>query len=77
MKEETYIVKIQKPLMTNDPNRPWRVYDQDRHFDVTIPEAQIPKRIRKHMQYISKAYYKAELTYQGWVFQKPTKERAW
>lgn len=51
------IVKVQIPVVTNDPNAMALVYNEDRSFDVFMP---ITKDLKKAMGDNKKQYFHAE-----------------
>ena len=53
----TEIVKVQRPIMTNDPSAPWLIYDAARKHVTEVPEMAIPQHIRAAMGDDYKAYF--------------------
>ena len=52
------IVKVQRPIVSNDPDDPWLIYDKARKHECEVPDAAIPKHVRKAMGSDFKAYFK-------------------
>lgn len=57
----TMIIKVQRYLAGNHPDRPWLMYDKDRKYEGEIPEAQIPDAIKKMMGNDLKFYAEAHI----------------
>ncbi len=53
----TEIVKVQRPILTTDPNAPWLIYDEARKHVTEVPEAVIPAYVKKAMGDDFKAYF--------------------
>lgn len=53
------IVKVQRPLATNDPSAPWLIYDEARSFYQMVPEAEVPASVKEAMGDDAKGYFNA------------------
>ena len=72
------IVKVQQPIMTSEPDRPWLLYDRNHKHVVSLPEEMIPQRIRYEMGPAPKAYYWGEFSSLGvWVLDRRTEPQKW
>ena len=54
------IVKVQRPISTNDPRQPWLIYNRSGKRMVHIADTDVPPRIRVATRGNSKAYFVAE-----------------
>jgi len=57
------LYKVQKPVATNDPARPWLFYTE-RHRDdgFEVPEKEVPERIKRAMGFNHKVYLYLNVT---------------
>jgi hypothetical protein len=53
----TEIVKVQRPVKTNDPTEPWLIYDRRRNHEVMVPAAAIPEHVKKALGDDFKGYF--------------------
>jgi hypothetical protein len=53
------IVKVQRPLVSNDQTVPWFVYDRERLHEATIPEKKIPPHVLRAMGNEPKRFFRA------------------
>lgn len=53
----TEIVKVQRPIMTSDPDAPWLIYDAERLHVTEVPSAVIPAYVKTAMGDDFKAYF--------------------
>jgi hypothetical protein len=53
----TQIVKVQRPIMTNDPDQPWLMYDRERKHVTEVPDAIVPAYVKTAMREDYKAYF--------------------
>lgn len=51
------VVKVQRPISTNDPNIHWLFYGEGRTNTAMIPEAAIPAEIKAAMGKRKKAFF--------------------
>jgi hypothetical protein len=52
------ILKIQKPISTNDPNSPWLLYSKDRKRQFTMADKLLPQNVRANIEkHGGKAYW--------------------
>jgi len=56
----TEIVKVQRPIATNDPDDPWLIYDKARKHQIQVPARLIPRWARIKMGDDHKAFFRAE-----------------
>jgi hypothetical protein len=59
------IVKLQRPLASNDKDPPWMVYDHKRKYQAMISDADIPDRIKSAMRADPKGYFSVSLDSSG------------
>ena len=72
------IVKVQRPISTNDPRAPWLIYDKDRKHVEQKPSAAIRKDIRKAMGSDFKGYFKgAWSSVVGWGLSVRVEDQDW
>ena len=70
------IVKIQRPIITNDPRAPWLLYGQGHSNMVEVPAKLVPSEIVHQMGEAFHAHFWG--TYEdGWVVSKRTHSRNW
>ena len=55
------IVKLQRPLSSNEPDVPWLIYGKGRTNMATIPDSMIPAEVRAAMGDKAKRYYYGRL----------------
>lgn len=62
-----FIVKIQRPIETNDKDRPWLFYDKGRTFYQTFPENGLPPEVVNWFKdcHTFKAYFEASIGKDG------------
>ena len=60
-KKRFIVFKIQRPLMSTDPNTPWLVYDKKKNYILHIPESEVSHELKAMMGKHHKIYVKAHL----------------
>lgn len=63
---KTEIIKVQRPLSTNDLGSPWLLYDQKRAHVEHRLEASIDEQVKAAMGTAPKGYFGAEWTGKEW-----------
>ena len=58
MKKE--IIKVQCPIMTNDPDAPWLVYAKHHRNQEAISANEVPERVKEAMRGDYKAYFEGK-----------------
>lgn len=53
----TSIVKVQRPIHTNEPEKFWLMYDKYRVNVTKVPDAVVPNYVKKAMGIDHKAYF--------------------
>lgn len=53
------IVKIQRPVTSNDADMPWLIYNERQTYHVMIADADIPAEVKRAMRGDFKAYFNA------------------
>lgn len=72
------IVKVQRPVRTNDPQSPWLVYDESRKRQSQHPAATIPKYIKDAMGSDYKAFFHATWSAAiGWSLLRRAEDQSW
>ncbi len=73
------IVKVQRPLFSNDPGMPWLMYDQFRARQVQVPDYEIPEPIKIALKSRPKAYFKGSWNPIGnfWMLGEIVKDKHW
>lgn len=72
------IVKVQRPLITNDLNAPWLIYDESRKRTQQLPDKVVPDRVKKAMKGDFKAFFNAEWSsVVGWAINERVKDQLW
>lgn len=71
------ICKLQRPLATNDPARPWLLCNKDRSVEQEIPDAEITAFMRSKMGNDLKAYWICTLKDGELDFIRRTKDQNW
>lgn len=73
------IVKVQRPMHTNDPDRSWLIYQKGYKGLVTLKEDKVPEDIRERFEAedIYKAYYEAIRKDEGYILGEPTQDQEW
>jgi hypothetical protein len=51
------LVKVQRPLSTNDPEAPWLLYGKGRANTAMIPQRLVPDAIKQAMNGQAKAFF--------------------
>lgn len=54
------IVKVQRPLQSNQVGAPWLIYAEGRKNIETVPEKDVSSRVRTQMKRDYKAYFWAD-----------------
>ena len=72
------IVKVQRPIFTNDPNEPWLIYDRwHQHIESKLPH-RIREDTRKAMGSDFKGYFKgAWSSVVGWGLSERVEDQNW
>ena len=74
----TEIVKVQRPLATNDAALPWLIYDRNRRHVAEVPQSIIPAHVRKAMGKSAKAYFVgAWSSIVGWGLSMRVADQDW
>jgi hypothetical protein len=74
----TDIIKVQRPLMTNDESAPWLIYDKSRKRQQQIPESVVPPAVVKAMGNDAKGYFEGYWSsIVGWAIGKRVKNQDW
>jgi hypothetical protein len=71
------IVKVQRPLSTNDLGNPWLIYDKDHKHLEHKPEATVPHGVKAAMGDDPKGYFMAIWSGGGWKIGERVKEQKW
>jgi hypothetical protein len=72
------IVKVQRPLRTNDPLEPWLIYDESRARQSQIPASSIPKYAKDAMGSDHKAFFKGSWSSAiGWSLLRRVEDQPW
>jgi hypothetical protein len=71
------VVKVQRPLATNDSNQPWLVYDEDKSRVESIPAYKVPEHVKEQMLSLPKAYFEAHFADGHWRIGDRVKDRNW
>ena len=64
------IFKLQRPLGTNDPAKPWMLYDRDREVTALVPDELICEEVRSAVNGDLKAYFVGEINAAGQLVLK-------
>lgn len=77
--EVYHIVKVQRPISTNDKHIPWMVYDQLRARMCHIPEKDVPAEVKEALGNDFKAFFEATWNEakDSWDIGVKTHWRAW
>lgn len=62
----TEVIKIEKPLSSNDLGDPWLLYDKNRAHLEERTEGFISEKVKAALGDASKGYFQAEWTSEGW-----------
>jgi len=74
----TEIVKVQRPVTTNDPTAPWLIYDKERKHVQQRPAHLIVNHVKEMMGNDYKMYCMgAWSSVVGWGISKRVKNEAW
>jgi hypothetical protein len=71
------IVKIQRPLSTNDRGNPWLIYDKDKKHREFRPEDQVSSDVKAAMGKDPKGYFIGVWSGGGWKIGERVKEQTW
>jgi hypothetical protein len=72
------IVKVQRPISTNDPSVPWLIYDRARTHMEHRPESDINPYVKKSMGEDFKAFFRATwFSVTGWALSERVKGQNW
>lgn len=71
------IVKVQKYLMGNDPDRPWLIYNEDRTTEFQVPEKQVFAQLKKQMGHDYKGYFEVDVQGREMTFIKRVEDQDW
>ena len=75
---KTEIVKVQRPIATNDPNIPWLVYAKGHKKTQQVRQAYITEQTKKAMGKDLKAYFNAEWNdVSGWTIKDRVEDQEW
>lgn len=53
------VVKVQKPIMTNEVEPLWLIYDEEREHTFQIKQSEVPQNIKDIIGHRNKAYFRA------------------
>lgn len=74
----TETVKVQRPIVSNDPRNPWLIYNKERSHVTEVPDAAIPTYVKAAMRGDMKAYFiGAWSSIVGWGLSKRVKDEDW
>jgi hypothetical protein len=73
----TEVIKVQRPLSSNDLGNPWLLYDKGRVHVVHTKEALMDKTVRAAMGNAIKGYFEAEWSSEGWKIGKKARDQDW
>lgn len=72
------VVKVQRPVRTNDPQAPWMIYDASRKRQSQTPDASIPKHVKDAMGGDYKAFFKGSWSSAiGWSLLRRVADQTW
>ena len=72
------IVKVQRPIMSNDPDDPWLIYDKARKHMTQVPARAIQQSIKSAMGQDYKAFFKgAWSSIVGWGLSERVAHQDW
>lgn len=71
------IVKVQRPMFTDDAALPCLIYDCHRQRQQTIPLARLPEHVRKALNVYPKAYVEAQWIGRRWDLGHVVGEQPW
>jgi hypothetical protein len=71
------IVKIQRPLSSNEIGNPWLIYDKDRKHTQHKPESSVPEAVKTAMDGDVKGYFMAIWSGGGWKIGDRVEEQKW
>ena len=75
---KTEIVKVQRPIATNDPNVPWLIYAKGHKKTQQVRQAYITEQVKKDMKGDFKAYFNAVWSdVSGWHIKDRLKDKEW
>ena len=55
------IVKVQRPIVSNDPREPWLVYNRDKTVVKHVPAKDVPSNVKSQMGDKLKAHFLAKI----------------
>ena len=74
----TEIIKVQRPLRTNDPTIPWLIYDKSRKREQQLPQSIIPPAAVKALGNDPKGYFEGHWSsIVGWAIGKRVNNQGW
>ncbi len=77
-RNNTSIVKVQRPIVTNDPDAPWLMYDEKREHMTQVPDRLIPTYVRDAVGKDLKAYFVgAWSSIVGWGLSERVEDQDW
>ena len=72
------IVKVQRPIMTNDDQQPWLIYDRKRKHRTIVPAGAIPAHVKKALGGDFKGYFTgAWSSVVGWGLSDRVADQDW
>jgi hypothetical protein len=71
------IVKVQRPLSSNDMGNPWLIYDEARKHVAHMPEASVEPSLKAAMGSDAKGYFLAVWSGGGWKICERVKAPKW
>ena len=75
---KTEIVKVQRPIATNDPNVPWLIYANGHKKTQQVRQEYITEQVKKDMKGDLKAYFNAVWDdVLEWYIKDRVEDREW
>ena len=74
---KTEIVKVQRPLSSNQPDPGWLIYDRNRKHMEECPEGDVPKHVRDALSKDLKGYFQASWSAAGWDLGVKAPDEDW
>jgi hypothetical protein len=75
------VLKVQRPINTNDPDAHWLLYSEDRKIEINVPQKMVAPDIIKAMGHDFKMYINAHVSHkEGCIYmlkRLPASEQPW
>lgn len=71
------IVKVQRPVFTDDAAQPCLIYDREREREQTTPLARLPAHVRKALDAYPKVYCEALWKGRRWDLGQVVEAQPW